>query len=51
MMMICHLHQVVEIDGRVIGDGSVGPITKQLQGYYAEATETEGVPIPQPSLP
>lgn len=40
------LSPVVEIDGRVIGDGKVGQVTKKLQEHYAELTENEGVPIP-----
>lgn len=40
------LSPVVEIDGRVIGDGKVGLITKKLQGHYAELAENHGVPIP-----
>ncbi|BBN04811.1 branched-chain amino acid aminotransferase [Marchantia polymorpha subsp. ruderalis] len=40
------LSPVVEIDGRVIGDGKVGPITKQLQELYAAAADSEGELIP-----
>lgn len=34
---------VVKIDGRVIGKGSPGPITKKLQAGFRQLTKTEGV--------
>lgn len=37
---------MVEIDGRMIGDGKVGPITRQLQQIYAAAAASEGEVIP-----
>ncbi|KAI6684845.1 hypothetical protein NL676_030758 [Syzygium grande] len=37
---------VVKIDGRVIGDGKVGPVTRRLQGVYKNLTGESGVPIP-----
>ena len=37
------LASVTEIDGRVIGDGSPGPLTKRLSELYSELTEREGV--------
>lgn len=37
---------VVKIDGRKIGDGKVGPITRRLQTAYKQLTEESGVPIP-----
>ena len=40
------LAPVLECDGRTIGDGTVGPVTRQLQGWYAERTAKEGTPIP-----
>ncbi|GER37263.1 branched-chain amino acid aminotransferase [Striga asiatica] len=40
------LSPVVKIDGRVIGDGRVGPVTRQLQNAYKELTAGSGVPIP-----
>ncbi|CAM6113921.1 unnamed protein product [Calypogeia fissa] len=40
------LSPVVEIDGRMIGDGKVGPITRQLQQIYADAAASEGEIIP-----
>ena len=40
------LYQVVKIDGRIIGDGQVGPITRRLQNAYRELTHELGVPIP-----
>jgi len=38
--------QVLEIDGRQIGDGEVGPVTKQLQAAYSKLAESEGEVIP-----
>lgn len=40
------LTPVNEIDGRVIGDGFVGPIVKMIQEAYRKLTETEGYPLP-----
>ncbi|WP_423928173.1 hypothetical protein [Candidatus Palauibacter sp.] len=37
------LVSVTEIDGRVIGDGSPGPLTKRLSELYSELTAREGV--------
>lgn len=39
-------YQVVKIDGRIIGDGQVGPVTRRLQRAYIELTEASGVAIP-----
>jgi len=36
---------VAELDGRVIGDGRPGPITKRLMERFKEVTITEGVPV------
>ncbi|MCS4540969.1 MAG: branched-chain-amino-acid transaminase [Euryarchaeota archaeon] len=36
---------VVEIDGRKIGAGKVGQITRKLMKLYSELTEKEGIPI------
>ena len=36
---------IVEIDGRVIGDGRPGKITKQIMGEFEKVTRTEGTPI------
>ncbi|MEM8557134.1 MAG: hypothetical protein AAGG50_04850 [Bacteroidota bacterium] len=33
---------VLRLDGRVIGDGTVGPLTQQLSALYAEETRTAG---------
>jgi branched-chain amino acid aminotransferase len=33
---------VIKVDGRVIGDGQVGPMTKRLSGLFAARTATEG---------
>ncbi|KAG2695473.1 hypothetical protein I3843_07G014100 [Carya illinoinensis] len=40
------LTPVVKIDGRIIGDGQVGPVTQRLQDAYKKLTEESGVPIP-----
>lgn len=39
------LSPVVKVDGRTIGDGKVGPITRKLQAIYKKLTEESGVPI------
>lgn len=36
---------VIKIDGRVIGDGMPGPITKKLMMKFHELTRREGIPI------
>ncbi|MCJ7750305.1 MAG: branched-chain-amino-acid transaminase [Armatimonadetes bacterium] len=36
---------VARCDGRVIGDGKPGPITKRLMEQFREVTVTEGVPV------
>ena len=36
---------VVKVDGRTIGDGTPGPITRQLTFAFQELTKTAGVPI------
>ncbi len=36
---------VARTDGRVIGDGHPGPITKRLMERFKEVTVTEGVPV------
>ena len=40
------LSPVLEVDGRTIGDGQIGSVTKQLQLLYAEKTANEGEPLP-----
>ncbi|GMH10449.1 hypothetical protein Nepgr_012290 [Nepenthes gracilis] len=40
------LSPVVKIDGRAVGDGQVGPVTRQLQSAYKILTQDSGVPIP-----
>ncbi|KAK1305176.1 Branched-chain-amino-acid aminotransferase-like protein 2 [Acorus calamus] len=40
------LTPVVMIDGRVIGNGEVGPVTRRLQKAYKELTSESGEPIP-----
>jgi len=41
------LTPVVMIDGREIGDGKIGPVTRQIQNAYKVLTEGLGVPIPR----
>ena len=36
---------VVELDGRPIGDGRVGPVTRRLSELYTALTRREGTPI------
>jgi len=40
------LAHVVELDGRRIGDGSPGPLTRRLQQHFRAATQRLGSPIP-----
>ncbi|KAK7397231.1 hypothetical protein VNO78_18398 [Psophocarpus tetragonolobus] len=40
------LSPVVKVDGRIIGNGEVGPITRSLQAAYKKLTEQSGVTIP-----
>jgi branched-chain amino acid aminotransferase len=39
------LAPVVAVDGRTIGDGRVGSLTRKLSEGYAELTATEGTPV------
>ena len=39
------LAPVVSVDGRFIGDGSIGPVTKHLTGLYANLTATTGTEV------
>jgi branched-chain amino acid aminotransferase len=36
---------VIKVDGRVIGNGEVGPITRRLSALFSERTATEGVAV------
>ncbi len=36
---------VVSVDGRAIGDGTPGPVTKRLTALYADLTATTGTPV------
>ncbi|MEA1965830.1 MAG: aminotransferase class IV, partial [Euryarchaeota archaeon] len=36
---------IATVDGRPVGDGSVGTITKELMHRFGELTQTEGTPI------
>lgn len=40
------LTPVLEADGRLIGDGSAGPISNRLQGLHRKCAYDHGVPIP-----
>lgn len=40
------LSPVLEVDGRIIGDGTIGVITRKLQALHAQAVRTEGEPLP-----
>ncbi len=40
------LSPVLEIDGRPIGDGGAGPLTRRLQELFRRRTEVEGEPLP-----
>lgn len=35
---------VVDVDGRVVGDGRPGPVFRRLLGLFQERTKTDGVP-------
>jgi len=39
------LAPVVDVDGRVIGDGKLGPMTTRLSDYFRKLTESEGTQI------
>ncbi|KAL5138780.1 Branched-chain-amino-acid aminotransferase-like protein 2 [Glycine soja] len=39
------LSPVVKVDGRIIGNGKVGPVTRQLQAAYRKLTEQLGVEL------
>jgi branched-subunit amino acid aminotransferase/4-amino-4-deoxychorismate lyase len=41
------LAPVLEIDGRAIGEGSVGPITRKLQDLFSERARSDGEPLPR----
>jgi protein-lysine N-methyltransferase EEF2KMT len=40
------LSPVLEVDGRTIGDGTIGPFTQQLQALFSEKTASEGELLP-----
>lgn len=40
------LSPVLEVDGRRIGAGAPGPMTRRLSGLYAARTASDGVPLP-----
>lgn len=39
---------VVEVDGRAIGDGKPGPVTRKIMGAFRELVMTTGTPIYKP---
>jgi branched-chain amino acid aminotransferase len=39
------LAAVTTVDGRTIGDGNVGPVTRRLSDLFAELTAREGTPV------
>jgi len=39
------LAPVVSVDGRTIGDGAPGPVTKRLTALFADLTATTGTPV------
>jgi branched-chain amino acid aminotransferase group I len=40
------LAPVLAVDGRTIGSGAVGPLTRRLQALFGERTASEGEPLP-----
>ncbi len=40
------LSPVLEVDGRVIGQGAAGPLTVRLRDLYWERTKKDGTPLP-----
>jgi branched-chain amino acid aminotransferase len=38
---------VIKLDGRIIGTGEIGPVTRRLSTSFAERTATEGEPVTQ----
>jgi branched-chain amino acid aminotransferase group I len=45
------LSPVLEVDGRTIGAGSEGPVTKRLRQLHRDRTREEGEPLPRPDPP
>ncbi|KAJ6829914.1 branched-chain-amino-acid aminotransferase-like protein 2 isoform X2 [Iris pallida] len=41
------LTPVTMIDGRIVGDGKVGPVTRRIQNAYKILTAESGIPIPK----
>ena len=39
------LAPVTTVDGRTIGDGTIGPLTKRLTALFADLTATTGTPV------
>ena len=36
---------VIKVDGRIIGSGEIGPLTRRLSGLFAERTANEGLEV------
>ena len=36
---------VISVDGRPVGDGATGPVTKRLTALFADLTANSGTPI------
>jgi len=48
--MMGELAAVIDVEGRTIGNGQLGPMTQRLSDLFAELTRTEGVClIPTPT--
>ncbi len=41
------LAPVLQVDGRIIGEGAAGPLTLRLQALFAAKTASEGEPLPE----
>jgi branched-subunit amino acid aminotransferase/4-amino-4-deoxychorismate lyase len=40
------LSPVLEVDGRTLGDGGIGPMTRRMRELYAELTASKGQSLP-----
>jgi branched-subunit amino acid aminotransferase/4-amino-4-deoxychorismate lyase len=43
---LSELAPVLEVDGRIIGTGAIGPVTSKLQATYADLTTASGTTLP-----
>lgn len=46
MMCLFSFFKVIRVDGRMVGDGRIGPVTQRMQKAYMKFTAESGVPIP-----